>query len=84
MPPAILRFALQNMGRFADQIHAGFTLYIPPTTSRPIQDSICSQSCTAWPTCAASRDRDPNQRLTLGSEQSWLKWRSGKRKRSFA
>jgi hypothetical protein len=38
MPPAILRFALQDMGRYADEIHAGFTLYIPPATSRPIQD----------------------------------------------
>jgi hypothetical protein len=38
MPPAILRFALQDMGRHADEIHAGFTLYIPPTASRSIQD----------------------------------------------
>ena len=38
MPPAILRFALEDMGRHAGEIHAGITLYIPPTTSRPTQD----------------------------------------------
>ena len=38
LPPAILRFALEDMGQYAHEIHAGFTLYVPPAASRPIQD----------------------------------------------
>jgi hypothetical protein len=38
LPPTILRFALEDMGEHAHEIHAGFTLYVPPTGSRPIQD----------------------------------------------
>jgi precorrin-3B methylase len=38
LPPAILRFALEDMGEHAEEIHAGFTLYVPPTGSRPIHD----------------------------------------------
>jgi Tetrapyrrole (Corrin/Porphyrin) Methylases len=38
LPPAILRFALEDMGQHAHEIHAGFTLYVPPAGSRPIQD----------------------------------------------
>jgi len=38
MPPTILRFAIEDMGDYGDQIHAGFSLYIPPSASRPIQD----------------------------------------------
>jgi len=38
VPPAILRFALEDMGEYAQEIHAGFTLYVPPAASRPIQD----------------------------------------------
>jgi hypothetical protein len=38
LPPTILRFALEDMGRHAHEIHAGFTLYVPPASSRPIQD----------------------------------------------
>jgi hypothetical protein len=38
MPPAILRFALEDMGEHAHEIHTGFTLYVPPVTSRPILD----------------------------------------------
>lgn len=38
LPPAILRFALEDMGEHAQEIHAGFTLYVPPAGSRPIQD----------------------------------------------
>jgi Tetrapyrrole (Corrin/Porphyrin) Methylases len=38
LPPVILRFALEDMGRHAHHIHAGFTLYVPPAASRPIQD----------------------------------------------
>jgi hypothetical protein len=37
-PPTILRFALEDMGQHAHEIHAGFTLYVPPAGSRPIQD----------------------------------------------
>jgi hypothetical protein len=38
MPPHILRFALEDMGGHAREIHTGFTLYIPPASSRPIHD----------------------------------------------
>jgi hypothetical protein len=38
LPPAILRFALEDMGRYAEEIHAGFTLYVPPAGGRPVQD----------------------------------------------
>jgi precorrin-3B methylase len=38
LPPAILRFALEDMGEHAHEIHAGFSLYVPPSGSRPIQD----------------------------------------------
>jgi hypothetical protein len=38
LPPAILRFAIEDMGEHAQEIHAGFTLYVPPAGSRPIHD----------------------------------------------
>jgi hypothetical protein len=38
LPPTILRFALEDIGRHSHEIHAGFTLYVPPAISRPIQD----------------------------------------------
>jgi hypothetical protein len=38
MPPTILRFALEDMGSRAAEIHAGFSLYIPPVSARPILD----------------------------------------------
>jgi len=38
LPPAIFRFALEDMGQYAGEIHSGFTLYVPPITSRSIQD----------------------------------------------
>jgi hypothetical protein len=38
LPPTILRFALEDMPRHAEEIHAGFTLYVPPAASRPVQD----------------------------------------------
>jgi precorrin-3B methylase len=38
MPPAILRFAIEDMGRYAEEIHSGFTLYVPPSVGRPVQD----------------------------------------------
>jgi hypothetical protein len=38
MPPAILRFALEDMGKFAEKIHNGFSLYVPPASCRPVQD----------------------------------------------
>ena len=39
MLPATLHFALEEMGEHAEQIHAGFTLYIPPAVGRPVQDA---------------------------------------------
>jgi len=39
MPPRALRFALEDMGEHAEQLHAGFTLYVPPAVGRPVQDS---------------------------------------------
>jgi hypothetical protein len=38
MEPTILRFALEDMGRHAAEIHSGFSLYVPPVGSRPIED----------------------------------------------
>ena len=38
LAPNILRFALEDMGRHAAEIHSGFSLYVPPVGSRPIQD----------------------------------------------
>ncbi|HWC97509.1 MAG TPA: SAM-dependent methyltransferase [Candidatus Sulfopaludibacter sp.] len=38
MPPHVLRFALEDMGDHAHEIHTGFTLYFPPAGSRPILD----------------------------------------------
>jgi hypothetical protein len=38
LKPAIFRFALEDMGQYAEEIHSGFTLYVPPAASRPIQD----------------------------------------------
>ncbi len=38
LPPKILRFAIEDMGKHAGEIHHGFSLYIPPAASRPIED----------------------------------------------
>jgi precorrin-2 methylase len=38
MPADILKFAIEDMGAHAHRIHAGFSLYVPPAKSRPIQD----------------------------------------------
>lgn len=38
LPPTLLRFPLEEMGSHADQIHTGFTLYVPPVSSRPVLD----------------------------------------------
>ena len=38
LPPATLRFRLEDMPSHAGRIHAGFTLYVPPSGSRPILD----------------------------------------------
>jgi Tetrapyrrole (Corrin/Porphyrin) Methylases len=38
VPARILRFALEDMGQYAEEIHAGFTLYVPPSGSRPVLD----------------------------------------------
>ena len=40
VPPAILRFAIEDMGRYAEEIHSGFTLYVPPSVGRPVQDCL--------------------------------------------
>ncbi|MBC8164877.1 MAG: hypothetical protein H7Y20_03265 [Bryobacteraceae bacterium] len=36
--PDILRFPLEELPGSAERIHGGFTMYIPPVGSRPIQD----------------------------------------------
>jgi Tetrapyrrole (Corrin/Porphyrin) Methylases len=38
MPPRILRFAIEDMGEHAAEIHTGFTLYVPPSAGRPVVD----------------------------------------------
>jgi hypothetical protein len=38
LKPSIFRFALEDMGQYAAEIHSGFSLYVPPLTSRSIQD----------------------------------------------
>ncbi len=38
LPPHIVRFPLEEMGKHADQFHGGFTLYIPPSMGRPVAD----------------------------------------------
>jgi precorrin-2 methylase len=38
LPTAILQFALKDMASHAEELHAGFTLYVPPATGRPVQD----------------------------------------------
>jgi hypothetical protein len=38
MPPAVLAFELEDMGQHAAEIHSGFSLYLPPAGSRPIED----------------------------------------------
>jgi hypothetical protein len=38
MPAATLRFALEDMAGYAEQLHAGFTLYVPPAQGRAVQD----------------------------------------------
>jgi len=43
MPPTILRFAIKDMGNYADEIHSGFTLYVPPSIGRPVQDGDLAQ-----------------------------------------
>ncbi len=43
MKPTILRFAIEDMGRYAEEIHSGFTLYVPPSAGRPIQDCDLAQ-----------------------------------------
>jgi hypothetical protein len=38
VPAHILRFALEDMGEHAQEIHSGFSLYVPPVGARPVQD----------------------------------------------
>jgi hypothetical protein len=38
VPARILRFALEDMGEQAQEIHSGFSLYVPPVGARPVQD----------------------------------------------
>jgi precorrin-3B methylase len=40
LTPVILRFALEDMRHYAEDLHAGFTLYVPPAIGRPIQDCV--------------------------------------------
>ena len=47
LKPRILRFALEDMGSHAAEIHSGFTLYIPPVASRPIQDQDLLQKLSS-------------------------------------
>jgi precorrin-3B methylase len=44
LPPSILRFALEDMGDYAPEIHSGFTLYVPPAVGRPVQDCELAQN----------------------------------------
>lgn len=38
LPPRILRFALEDMGQYAAEIHGGFTLYVPASVGRAVVD----------------------------------------------
>jgi len=38
MPATVFRFALEDMGGHAAEIHAGFTLYVPPVRARAVLD----------------------------------------------
>jgi hypothetical protein len=38
VPATILRFALEDMGGHAAEIHGGFTLYVPPAVARAVLD----------------------------------------------
>ena len=38
LPATLLRFPLQEMGQYAEPLHAGFSLYLPAVTSRAIGD----------------------------------------------
>ncbi len=39
IPSNILRFPLAKIGDFADQLHGGFTLYLPPVAPAPVLDT---------------------------------------------
>ena len=47
LPPHILRFALEDMPRHAAEIHAGFTLYVPPVGPRPVLDWDLAEKLTS-------------------------------------
>jgi len=38
LPSKVLRFAIEDIGQYAAEIHQGFSLYIPPVAARPIHD----------------------------------------------
>jgi uncharacterized protein YabN with tetrapyrrole methylase and pyrophosphatase domain len=38
MASTVYRFALEEIDRYADKMHSGFTLYVPPAYIRPVQD----------------------------------------------
>ena len=38
LAPTVFRFALKDLGNYAGEIHAGFSLYLPPVTARAIHD----------------------------------------------
>jgi len=47
LPPKILRFAIEEMCQLADEIHAGFTMYVPPCVGRAVVDwQLASQLCS--------------------------------------
>ena len=40
VPATILRFALEDLGGHAAEIHGGFTLYVPPAGARAVLDGV--------------------------------------------
>jgi precorrin-6B methylase 1 len=44
LPSTVLRFSLDRIGEFAEQLHGGFTLYLPPTSILPTLDSALERS----------------------------------------
>lgn len=38
LPPHILRFAIEDMGQHAEELHTGFTMYVPPSIGRTVVD----------------------------------------------
>ncbi len=36
--PTMLRFPIEQMDQYADELHGGFSLYVPPAFGSPIQN----------------------------------------------